>query len=173
MIEKLSGFTWANNVRLQISLHAWPSEKRLKIIPMESHFPINKAIESARLFALKTGRQCCLNIVLIADFNDAVDDAIQISKLALSGPFYVKISELNPNPLSSFSPASNDKVNSFGEILKQRGVKVKYFKSIGSSIGVGCGQTRLEIANEVTSKSRRSKGVRVNSPNIGQRCPNL
>jgi 23S rRNA (adenine2503-C2)-methyltransferase len=143
-IQMLSNESWSNRVRLQISIHAWPAEKRMKIVPAERFYPVNQAIREAVLFATRWHTKVCLNCVLIEGINDSENDAREIIKLADKGPFYIKISEFNGNKKSRLKPAPDSSVFRFREILEAGGLETHTFKSLGTSIGAGCGQTRIE-----------------------------
>ena len=151
-IRALASQQWASRVKLQLSLHCWPSGKRERIIPAERKHPIARAISEGAYFADRSGNPCCLNVALLQGVNDSREDADNIAKCAQLGSFYVKVSDFNPHSSASFLPSSEVRAERFCRALRERGVCVHRFKSIGTSLGAGCGQTRLLL----TAPSGRS-----------------
>lgn len=142
-IRAMSFEKWAEQVKLQLSLHWWPPDKRKQIIPSEKEYPAEKALLESARFAKKWGKKCSLNCVLLRGINDGVDDAQQIAKIAANGPFYVKISEFNPHENCIYSAATEKQITKYCETIMENDVVVHRFRSIGTSIGAGCGQTKL------------------------------
>lgn len=142
-IHELATKKWGERVKLQISLHAWPASKRKRIIPAEQFYPVEEALTESIFFAKRCGKQCCLNCVLLDRINDSRDDAQRLAQVASRGPFYVKISEFNPNKQCGYRPAPETRVREYCKVLKANNIEVHRFKSIGTSIGAGCGQTKL------------------------------
>ncbi len=143
-IHVLSQCAWAHRVKLQLSLHAMPAEKRRCIVPSESRFPIADSVEAAAIFADKTGTKVCLNCVLFDEFNDSEEDANRIASVARLGRFYVKVSDYNSDPSSTLRASSTSKIENFCRILRDAGIEVRRFKSLGTSVRAGCGQTVLQ-----------------------------
>jgi len=143
-IRELSFKDWASKVKLQISLHAWPPSKRIKIIPAEKKYPIKHSIDESILFAKKVGKKVFLSYAVFQDFNDSESDAFKIARLALSGSFCIKVCEFNPVPCCKYKPSYDENIIKFCKILQSEGIDYYRFRSIGTSIGVGCGQTRME-----------------------------
>lgn len=142
-IKALSYESWAQCVKLQISLHAWPPERRKRIIPVENIYPVKDALTEAKRFGARLKKKCALNCVLIDGLNDSLDDAQQITKVAADGPFYVKVSNFNPHPNCTFKASNSSQMDGYCTVLRTHNIEVHRFRSIGTSIGAGCGQTRL------------------------------
>ncbi len=142
-IYALAACEWASRVKLQISVHALPKEKRLRILSVELDYPIQHAMEAAEHFATATGHTVYLSYVPLHGFNDGEDDAKLLADLAKAGPYCVKISEYNRPPGSPYLPATQEAINAFCACLDEREVPYYCFHSIGASYGIGCGQSRL------------------------------
>ncbi len=142
-IRALASQEWVERVKLQISLHALPQEKRVSIIPAEKKYPVIESILEAEKLCGGLKRKCALNCTLLDGINDSPYDAMQIAKIAVNGPFYVKVSMFNPHRKCLFMPASSKQVETYCQVLKANKVEVHRFQSIGTNIGAGCGQTRL------------------------------
>lgn len=142
-IRALASQDWVERVKLQISLHALPKEKRSAIIPAENRYPVSEAILEVQKLCYRLRRRCALNCTLLDGINDSPHDAIQIAEIAANGPFYVKVSEFNPHRKCPFVPASSAHMDTYCQSLEANKVEVHRFRSIGTNIGAGCGQTRL------------------------------
>ena len=160
-IRALASEVWAKCVKLQLSLHCWPPEKREQIIPAERQYPVEKALFESIHFAKKWGRKCCLNCALLYGVNDSLEDAQHIAEIAANGPFYVKVSQFNPHSNCIFKPVSEEQVIRYCEIIAQNNIEVHQFRSIGTSIGAGCGQTKL-VSERVLRDMNFSFGEIVN-----------
>jgi 23S rRNA (adenine2503-C2)-methyltransferase len=146
-IAALSRQAWAEQVKLQISLHWWPANKRQKIVPAEVLYPVEDALCEARRMGKKWRKRYGLNCVLLDGINDSAEDAQRIAEVAASGPFYVKVSEFNPYEGCVFAPARYERVERYCEIVRANNIDVHRFRSIGTAIGAGCGQTRLRAGD--------------------------
>jgi len=142
-IYALAACEWARRVKLQISIHALPKDKRLRIVRAEQDYPIQHAMEAAKHFATTTGRTVYLSYVPLHEVNDGEDDAELLADLAKAGPFCVKITEYNPSPESPYLPAKQEAMSAFCACLDKREVPYYCFRSIGAPYGIGCGQSRL------------------------------
>lgn len=142
-IRALTEEFWANRVKLQLSVHACPSDKRRMIIPAEKEFPIAEAIHAAAVFSRRRATRCCINYVLLDHVNDSEDDAELLASMASSRYFYVKLAAFNTFPGCVYSASSPDRVAAFGKVLQLRGIETHVFQSVGTMVGAGCGQTRL------------------------------
>ena len=143
-IRELGRQKWAERVNLQISLHSWPGTKRREIIPAESDYPVEESILEAARLGRRLGKESCLNITLLKGINDSPIDALSIEDCAMSGPFYVKLSKYNPHSQRPFEAVSSTSEDEFYRILLSKWVKAKRFLSLGTSIEVGYGQTRIK-----------------------------
>lgn len=139
-IRELSDARWAVRVKLQVSVHQLPARKRETLVPAERVYPIEAAIGAAAQFARATQSRVCLNFVPLERTNTSAETAKLLAEMATPDRFYVKLSELNPCAGSRFTPASPARVAAFRSVLEQHGAEVHGFRSIGTQLGIGCGQ---------------------------------
>ncbi len=172
-IRELGRQSWAGSAKLQLSLHAWPSIKRQQITPAEEEYPVEHAVAEAGKFARKWGTRCCLNCVLLKDTNDSESDARSIAQVAEPDAFYVKVSEYNPEPHRPFLPATEARTQQFCDVLRGYKIAVHRFRSVGTKIGAGCGQTRLGRNEPSHSKGVCAEGSvsSSSSPSMNQQIP--
>lgn len=149
-ITELSKQGWASKVKLQLSLHSIIPIVRKKLIPVEKLFPISASIKESEKFSIKFKRRVCLNITLIDGINDKSEHANKLASSLSNNCFYIKLSKFNRFNGINFRPSPKEKVSNFYNILSQKGFKVNLFKSIGNSIGAGCGQTKISQISDST-----------------------
>lgn len=151
-IRELAQQPWANRVKLQLSVHALPGEKRKRILSAETDYPIQEALAQSSRYSLMTKSKVFLNYVMLRGVNDSEQDANELIRVAQSGSYCVKISEYNPSAGSVYSPSTEEATQAFCTHLKKAGVEHYIFLSIGTDHGIGCGQSRLtgEYANRTT-----------------------
>jgi len=145
-LDILMNQDFSKRIKLQISFHAWPSEKRKQIIPVEAKYPIEETINIAMRYAIKYDKKYCINYVLFSDFNDSEDDVEKLCSIINQKYFYIKVSSFNSFNNSSLISASSERTEKFINLLKQKKYEVHSFTSLGVAIGVGCGQTSI-LAN--------------------------
>jgi 23S rRNA (adenine2503-C2)-methyltransferase len=91
-------------------------------------------------FYQKTKNRISLEYILFKDFNDTVEDAKQLIKIARRVPCRVNIIEYNPVEGTGFEKANAIKTKIFAETLEQNGVTVTVRYSRGKDIDAACGQ---------------------------------
>jgi len=129
-------------VRLAISLHAPNNELRSKIIPINKEYPIEKLLESAFYYAEKTGRRVTFEYVLIKNFNDREEHAIELAGLLKNKPVHVNLIPWNKVPEYPWETSDLKDIFKFKKILSDAGINVTLRISYGSRIKAGCGQLR-------------------------------
>lgn len=146
---------WMGSVKLQLSVHAWPSEKRLALVPAERQYPLQESLRLAREFYRRSGQRVCLNVVLLEGVNDTLHDAKLIASLAQPREtFYVKVSKYNPHDRAGFRASSEHVTREYCEALRRQGAEFHVFESLGTSIGAGCGQTKISVRSDLSATSR-------------------
>jgi 23S rRNA (adenine2503-C2)-methyltransferase len=81
-----------------------------------------------------------VNYLLFENFNDTINHAKELIKIADSKYVYFKLSQYNLIPGSSLKVSNEDSFKIFEGILKSAGFEVKIFKNKGTDISAGCGQ---------------------------------
>ncbi len=126
--------------RLALSLHAANDLKRSKIMPINDENNLETLIQALNYFYQKTKNRISLEYILFKDFNDSIEDAKQLIKIARRVPCRVNIIEYNPVEGTGFEKATTAKTKIFAETLEQNGVTVTVRYSRGKDIDAACGQ---------------------------------
>jgi len=129
-------------ITLAISLHAPNDELRRKLMPVASRYPIADIISAARDFFSSHKREVTLEYTLIADVNDSTICAVQLAEIAATLRCNVNIIRYNPVSTLPYRRPTEQKVNDFAELLRNRHVNVTVRRSKGISADSACGQLR-------------------------------
>jgi len=129
---------------LAISLHAPTDLQRGELVPLNKKYGVSDVIDACRRFPLKRRSRITFEYVLLAGVNDRPEDARRLAKLLAGVKSKVNLIPLNAAPGIPFERPSDEAINSFAEILADRGVLVSVRKSRGRDIRAACGQLIVE-----------------------------
>jgi 23S rRNA (adenine2503-C2)-methyltransferase len=124
-------------------LHAPDDELRDELIPVNSKWQVDEALDAARAYYDKTGRRVSIEYALIKDMNDH-DWRAQLlaDKLNARGRGWVHINPipLNPTPGSVWTASTEKQTESFISILEDNGIPTTLRDTRGKEIDGACGQ---------------------------------
>ena len=151
MIKKLGDDEVKFN--LALSLHAANDKKRSQIMEINDSNNLASLSEALIYFHEKTGTRVTFEYIIFKDFNDAIEDAQELSEFAKCVPCKVNIIEYNPIDDASFQQASREKVDAFANYLENKNMIVNVRRSRGKDIDAACGQ--LANKNKAIRKDER------------------
>jgi 23S rRNA (adenine2503-C2)-methyltransferase len=126
-----------------LSLHAPDDELRDELIPVNSKWKVDEALDAARAYFDKTGRRVSIEYALIKDMNDH-DWRAQLlaDKLNARGRGWVHVNPipLNPTPGSVWTASTQKQTESFVSILEDNGIPTTLRDTRGKEIDGACGQ---------------------------------
>lgn len=126
--------------RLALSLHAANDIKRSQIMPINDENNLDTLTDALNYFYQKTKNRISLEYILFKNFNDSVEDAKQLVKIARRIPCRVNIIEYNTVEGTGFEKATEEKTQAFASILEKNGITVTVRHSRGKDIDAACGQ---------------------------------
>ena len=141
-IRKLVGFDIP--VTLALSLHAPTDDLRRQIIPWAEYSTIPELLEACHEWFRKTGREVTLEYILLGGFNDAVEHAMELARLARTIRANVNLIRWNEVADLPYRRPSTEQVHAFQDTLRTRGVNAHIRASRGRDIAAACGQLRHE-----------------------------
>lgn len=130
-------------VTLALSLHAPDDELRSELVPVNTRWSVDEAIDSARRYFDKTGRRVSIEYALIRDVNDHAWRADLLGqKLAARGHGWVHCNPipLNPVPGSRWTASDPAVEAEFVARLRAHGIPTTVRDTRGSEIDGACGQ---------------------------------
>jgi 23S rRNA (adenine2503-C2)-methyltransferase len=127
-------------INLAVSLHAPTNKQRNTIIPINKKYPIQDILSAAKDYIHMTNRRVTFEYVMIAGFNDNIEDANQLGKLLQGLLCHVNLIPLNSTEHFAKNPPAHNKIESFRRILNDHHIPATIRFSKGTQIRAGCGQ---------------------------------
>ncbi|GAB3603554.1 dual-specificity RNA methyltransferase RlmN [Microbacterium aureliae] len=130
-------------VTFALSLHAPDDELRDELIPVNSRWKVDEALDAARAYFDRTGRRVSIEYALIKDMNDHGWRADLLGdKLNARGRGWVHVNPipLNPTPGSIWTASEPAVQDEFVRRLEAKGIPTTLRDTRGKEIDGACGQ---------------------------------
>ena len=125
---------------LALSLHAANDEKRSEIMEINDSNNLEALAEALKHFYDQTGTRITFEYIIFKDFNDSIQDAIELAQFCKNVPVKINIIEYNPIDDGEFEQADPKKVDAFAAHLESLNLVVNVRRSRGKDIDAACGQ---------------------------------
>src|SRR5690606_17205994 len=142
MIKKLGDDKVKFN--LALSLHAANDKKRNEIMPINEQNSLAALAEALKYYFAKTKNPVTYEYIIFDNFNDTLQDAMELAKFCRHLPCKVNIIEYNPISFADFENAQADKIDLFADYLKKHGIITNIRRSRGKDIDAACGQLAVK-----------------------------
>ena len=136
-------------VTLALSLHAPDDELRDELVPINTRWRVDEALDAAYRYFEATGRRVSIEYALIRDINDQSWRADLLGeKLARRGRGWVHVNPipLNPTPGSKWTASRTGVQHQFVERLRAHGIPTTVRDTRGREIDGACGQLAATTA---------------------------
>ena len=136
-------------VTLALSLHAPDDELRDELVPINTRWRVDEALDAAYRYFEATGRRVSIEYALIRDINDQSWHADLLGeKLARRGRGWVHVNPipLNPTPGSKWTASRTGVQQQFVERLRAHGIPTTVRDTRGREIDGACGQLAATTA---------------------------
>jgi 23S rRNA (adenine2503-C2)-methyltransferase len=136
-------------VTLALSLHAPDDDLRDELVPINTRWKVDEAIDAAHRYFQTTGRRVSIEYALIRDVNDQAWRADLLGeKLTARGRGWVHVNPipLNPTPGSRWTASRRGVEQQFVERLRAYGIPTTVRDTRGSEIDGACGQLAAATA---------------------------
>ncbi|MBP7237465.1 MAG: 23S rRNA (adenine(2503)-C(2))-methyltransferase RlmN [Petrotogaceae bacterium] len=145
------------DIRLSLSLHASNNQKRDRIMPVNSKYPVEEVMQACRNYQKKTKNRVTIEYTLIRNFNETKEDAIELATLLEGLKVMINLIPVNPNP-KGYERPSRPFMIKFAEELRNKGFEVSLRAERGTDIDAACGQLRKRNIErtEVRDEKRNS-----------------
>jgi 23S rRNA (adenine2503-C2)-methyltransferase len=146
---------------LAISINAPDRKRREEIMPITKKYPLEELMVALRRFPLEKGRDVTIEYVLLAGYNDSVQDAVALAKLIRG--IHAKVNAIPFNEDANL-PAwmkrpSDREIDRFVDTLVRNGVRVTVRRSKGRDIAAACGQLRGKDVAKSRATELARRGV--------------
>lgn len=125
-------------VNLAISLHAVNNEMRDKIMPANKKYPLWDVFAAVDEYIKKTKRMVMFEYLLMKDFNDSDECALELAKLMRKSLYFLNL--ILYNETGMFQASTPERLRKFKDILKKKGVNFSQRYRFGEDIQAACGQ---------------------------------
>ncbi|NLG20374.1 MAG: 23S rRNA (adenine(2503)-C(2))-methyltransferase RlmN [Actinomycetales bacterium] len=135
-------------VTLALSLHAPDDELRDELVPINTRWKVDEALDAAHRYYGTTGRRVSIEYALIRDINDHAWRADLLGeKLNARGRGWVHVNPipLNPTPGSKWTASRRGVEQQFVERLRAHGIPTTVRDTRGSEIDGACGQLAATV----------------------------
>jgi len=144
-IDRLAGE--GLQVTLALSLHAPDDELRSELVPINTTWSVDQALDATKRYFDATGRRVSIEYALIRDINDHAWRAdLLAEKLAKRGHSWVHVNPipLNPTPGSKWTASEPAVEREFIHRLEEHAIPATIRDTRGSDIDGACGQLAIK-----------------------------
>ncbi|HPS77568.1 MAG TPA: 23S rRNA (adenine(2503)-C(2))-methyltransferase RlmN [Thermoanaerobaculaceae bacterium] len=129
---------------LAVSLNATTQAQRSRLMPGAARWTLEELLQALHAYPLERGRRITVEYVLVAGFNDALEDARRLPGLLRGLPVKVNLIPLNPDTqfLPGLQAPDEERINAFAATLAASHMNVTVRWSKGQEVGAACGQLR-------------------------------
>jgi 23S rRNA (adenine2503-C2)-methyltransferase len=131
-------------VRLAVSLHGATDEVRDRIMPVNRKYPLDRLFAALRHYQEHKPQKVTFEYILIADVNDALDQAEILARRARSLRAKVNLIPYNTVEGLPWTRPPESRQEAFLEHLRRAGVQATLRREKGHDIDAACGQLRLK-----------------------------
>ena len=136
---------------LAVSLHASNQALRTQLIPSARQYPLEALLSECREYVKITGRRVSFEYVLLAELNDRVEHAIELSEHLRGFQSHVNLIPYNPISEVDYQKPDPRRIQAFVNALKERHIAVSVRRPRGLEADAACGQLRASQAAIVQS----------------------
>ncbi len=153
-------------VRLAVSLHAPNDALRDQLVPLNRRYPVADLMAACREYQGVTGRRVTFEYTLLAGVNDSPGLALELVALLKGLDAHVNLIPMNPVSDLPFAPSPWPVVETFHDVLRERGIICTVRREMGRDIQAACGQLRAEVERRERRPGSRGARRGVEAPSI-------
>jgi 23S rRNA (adenine2503-C2)-methyltransferase len=128
-------------VHLALSLHSVRQDVRQRLMPLAKKYPVDELRETIVALNKLSRFPVMIEYLLLADVNDALEDAHELSRWLEGLNVHVNLIPFNPiTDAPQLTGTSRLQREAFANALKAAGLKTTIRYSLGSDIAAACGQ---------------------------------
>ena len=135
-------------IRLAVSLHGATDEVRQTIMPINRKFNLAALIDACAYYSEKKRQRITLEYILIENVNDALDQAMELAKLARRLEAKINLIPYNTVQGLGWKRPSQTRQQTFYRALRKSGVDATIRREKGHDIDAACGQLRLQTMRD-------------------------
>ena len=145
--------------KLAISLNASNDELRTRLMPINRKWNLERLMQAAREFPLRSREKLTFEYVLLRGVNDSAEHAREVAGLVRGMQAKVNLIALNPGPGIDFDTPDPARVEEFQRILMRSGIPAFVRRPRGRDIFAACGQLKRTVELTTIGGVPASPGV--------------
>jgi 23S rRNA (adenine2503-C2)-methyltransferase len=131
--------------KLAISLNASNDELRTRLMPINRKWNLERLMQAAREFPLRSREKLTFEYVLLRGVNDSAENAREVAGLVRGMQAKVNLIALNPGPGIDFDTPDPERVEEFQRILVRSAIPTFVRRPRGRDIFAACGQLKRTV----------------------------
>lgn len=140
LVPKLRQLADTLPVNIAVSLNATTEDQRRAVMPITLRHSMAELMQACRELPLPAGKRITFEYVMMAGFNDDMDDARRLVELMQGVPAKVNLIPYNENPDRDIRRPTDQRVKDFQHHLVSRGVHCSVRTTRGRDVSAACGQ---------------------------------
>ena len=137
--------------KLAISLNGSNDALRSEVMPLNRKWNLKELMKAAREFPLRARERLTFEYVLLADVNDAPEQAREVVELVRGIRAKINLIALNPGTELPYRTPEQERVLAFQRILMAAGIPTFVRRPRGRDIFAACGQLKRTVELAPTS----------------------
>jgi len=131
--------------KLAISLNGSNDALRTEVMPLNRKWDLEELMKAAREFPLRARERLTFEYVLLADVNDAPEQAREVVELVRGIRAKINLIALNPGTELPYRTPEQERVMAFQRILVAAGIPTFVRRPRGRDIFAACGQLKRTV----------------------------
>jgi 23S rRNA (adenine2503-C2)-methyltransferase len=140
LVPRLQQLAETLPVNIAVSLNASTEEQRLQVMPITKKYSLQALMDCCRALPIPSCKRITFEYVMMAGFNDTLDDAARVGELMRDVPAKINLIPYNENPDRSIRRPSPEVVAAFQGYLSDRGFNCTVRATRGIDVSAACGQ---------------------------------
>jgi len=132
-------------IKLSISLHSPNDAVRSEIMPVNVRYSLKELMKVLKEFVKKERFPVTFEYILIKDLNSSKNDALRLAGLVKGIQCKLNLIPYNPSRYFKWQAPSQEEIEEFRNVLKEKGIFSTLRKSRGQDIEGACGQLRAQF----------------------------
>src|SRR6516162_1518397 len=135
--------------KLAISLNAPNDDLRTRIMPINRKWNLEKLLDAARSFPLRSRERLTFEYVLLDGVNDSEAQAREVSERIRGMRAKVNLIALNPRPGIAFGTPSQSRVLEGEQVVIRAGIPAFVRRARGRDIDAACGEVKRTLESQL------------------------
>ena len=139
LIPGLKTFLEQSDCHLAISMHSPFADERLKLMPVQKAYPIEKVLEELKKYDFSKQRRVSFEYIMFDGLNDTLRHAVEMAKMLRGIDCRVNLIRFHAIPDVDLKTSDEQKMVTFRDYLTSNGIMTTIRKSRGEDIFAACG----------------------------------